>query len=102
MAAAVQDFARQVFSDETDQLEFLALLLAPGLLESTHVAEAVRRILTSALHRTLIVYGRNFDRVYQTLEHHLQIVLPDGFCKGALPGSAGSGRRGFGSSGCLF
>ena len=74
MAAAVQDFARQVFSDETDQLEFLALLLAPGLLESTQVAEAVRRILTSALHRTLIVYGRNFDRVYQTLEHHLQIV----------------------------
>ena len=59
-AGAVQALARAVFPDEGDQLDFLSLLLAPGLFESSGISEPARRILTSTLHRTFFVYGRSF------------------------------------------
>ena len=65
-ASAIQELAQAIFPDEEARLEFLSLLLAPGLFESSGISEPARRILTSTLHRTFFVYGRNFDRVYQT------------------------------------
>ncbi|CAE7809940.1 unnamed protein product [Symbiodinium sp. CCMP2592] len=64
--ASIHELACQVFPDEDDRLEFVALLLAPGLFEATGIAEPARRILTSTLHRTFFVYGKDFNRVFQT------------------------------------